>query len=150
MATERRLPKPLAPHPPIQRFVAPIRRHKLEKRKAVLKQFDPYQPRELNDGKYLKRHKLPLTIQENLREPPHYILVKETSHLRDYGAVLPVGHRLELDAAPFLTGMKQNTTSTLQHELGRQNGLTFEQILTVELEKLKLSLGQIFGDGDAD
>src|SRR6218665_3051404 len=142
--TTRRLPIPMAPHPPIQRIIAPIRRHKLEKRKAVLQQFDPYQLRVLDKGKDLNRHKIPLAIEENLRDPPQYILVKETRQLRDYGAVLPVGHRLELDAATFLSGMKQNTTITLQHELGRQNGLKFEQILTVELEKEKLSVDQIF------
>jgi len=98
----------------------------------------------LDKGKDLNRHKIPLAIEENLRDPPQYILVKETRQLRDYGAVLPVGHRLELDAATFLSGMKQNTTITLQHELGRQNGLKFEQILTVELEKEKLSVDQIF------
>ena len=123
VATKRRLSKPLAPHPP--RFIAPIHRHKPEKRKVELKPFDPYQPRVLDKGKDLKRHKLPLAIEENLRDPPQYILVKEARDLRDYGAVLPVGHRLEPDADAFLTGMKQNTIITLQDELRQQNGLKF-------------------------
>ena len=57
-----------------------------------------------------------------------------------------MGHHLEPDAVAFLAGMKQNTTTVLQHELERQCGLKFEQILTVELEMLKLSVGQIVGD----
>lgn len=111
----------------------------------VLEQFDPYkQPK--REWPILIRHILPLAIHENLNDPPQYVLEKQTRSLQDYKAILPVGHRLELDALSFLTEMKRNTTNTLQHELGWRNGLKFEQILAAEFEKQDLSVDQLLPD----
>jgi len=93
-ATRKRLLKPLLPRP-----IHPPRKRKLEKQKATLQEFDPLNGvtrRKLgvNPGELL-----PLVIaKQTLTKLPQFVLLKETSLVKDYRAALPIGHRLEGDA----------------------------------------------------
>jgi len=45
--------------------------------------------------------------QENLLDPPQFILLREAGILTEYSAVLPDGHHLYADPLIFFTGMKK-------------------------------------------
>ena len=60
--------------------------------------------------------------------------------------VVPDDNRLEGDAMLFLNEMRPDFEAMLQEELIRQHGIKYTLVLTVELEKLALSVGQVYDD----
>ena len=105
------------------RPVPPVGKRKTEKRKATLEEFDP--------------------VAKNVREgPSQFALNKEVEklHLREYRAVVPDDHRLGGDAMLFLNEMRQDIEAMLHEELIRQHGIKYTIVLTVLLEKLRLSV----------
>ena len=132
-ATKKRLLKPLLPKP----IPAP-RKRKLEKRQTVLREFDPLHDKTKPKLRVKRSQLLSLVADQNLTKPPHYILLREVGAgaLTDYGATVPVGHRLEADALAFLNDMTANTTSVIEKDLNRFGGLKFTLVLTAALEKL--------------
>jgi len=67
------------------------------------------------------------------------MLLKEVGVMKDYSAVVPIGHRIEVDALVFLQKMTPNTTSLIEKELNQLGGVKFTLVLTAELEKLHAS-----------
>jgi len=106
-ATKKRLLKPLLPQP-----IPPLRMRKLEKQKAVLQQFDPlHASTKHRSGVKNRRELLPLVFaSQKLTEPPPFVLLKKAGALKDYTAMVPIGHRFEDDALAFLTVMTPSTT----------------------------------------
>jgi len=127
-AVEKQLLKPLLPRP-----IPPPRKRKLEKRKAVLEQFDPLLP--LTHASTKRKPGVKKALQ-NLTEPPPFILVKEAGPLKSYTATVPIGHHLEADILAFLNAMIPSTTAQIENELRRLGGLKVSLVLTAELNKL--------------
>jgi len=72
-------------------------------------------------------------------EPPQFVLLKEVGVMKDYSAVVPIGHLTEVDALVFLQEMIPNTTVLIEKELSQLGGVKFTLVLTAELEKLHAS-----------
>ena len=103
-ATKKRLLKPLLPRP-----IPPLRMRKLQKQKAVLQQFDPlHASTKHRSGVKNRRELLPLVVaSQNFTEPPPFVLLKQAGALKDYPAMVPIGHRFEDDALAFLNVIRQ-------------------------------------------
>ena len=97
-ATKKRLLKPLLPLLP-KPIPAP-RKRKLEKRQSCVSL-----TRCMIGVK--RSQLLSLVTDQDITKPPHYTLLREVGAgaLTDYGAMVPVGHRLEADALAFLNTM---------------------------------------------
>ena len=72
-------------------------------------------------------------------EPPQFVLLKEVGVMKDYSAVVPIGHLTEVDAFVLLQEMIPNTTALIEKELNQLGGVKFTLVLTAELEKLHAS-----------
>ena len=70
----------------------------------------------------------------------------ERLHLKDYRADVLDNHRLEGDARLFLNEMKPNIEAMLHEELIKQHGIRYTLVLTAELEKMSVSVGQVYDD----
>ena len=93
-----RLLKPLIPGP-----VSPMRKRKLEKLKAILTEFDPiYNPKQKLEA---SKRELPLNTIEDLKSTPKLIQVEEAGILKNYSAIVPISHCLEVDALAVLNAM---------------------------------------------
>jgi len=126
--------KPLLPRP-----IPPTCKHKLGKRQAVLREFDPLHDKTKCELGVKRRLLLPLVAYQNLTNPPQYVLLQEVNNgaLTDYGAVVPMNHCLEADTLAFPNAMTQNTMTTIEKDLNRLGGLKFTLTLAAVLEKLK-------------
>ena len=140
-AIKRRLLKPLLPRP-----VAPARKRKAEKRKAVLQEFDPLYTATRRKLGTNPRDLLPLLATQSLTAPPPFVLVEEAGTMRDYSAVVPIGHHLEADALAFATAMEANITKLVGEELAKLGGVKFTVILVAELEKPAATQAQVYDD----
>ena len=111
-AVKRRLLKPLLP-----RLVSPVRKRKLEKRKAVLEEFDPlFNPKsEMFVNKY--RDLLSLIATDDLKSTPKIIKLKEADILKDYSTIFPIGHRLADDTLIFLDAMTPGVTEVTGNKM---------------------------------
>ena len=126
-ATKKRLLKPLLPRP-----VPRPRKRKLEKQKAVLQEFDP-----LHAVTQCKRSVKPTELLPLVAaKPPQFMLLKEVNLMKDYSAVVPIGHVTEVDALVFLQEMAAITKVLIEKELNQLGGVKFTLVLTAELEKL--------------
>jgi len=97
-ATKKRLLKPLLPRP-----VPPPRKRKLEKQKAVLQEFDPLYAVTQRKRSVKPTELLPLVAaKQTLTKLPQFMLLKEVGVMKDYSAVVPIGHPIEVDALDFL------------------------------------------------
>ena len=91
----------------------------------------------------------PIVTKKNARGgPPQFLLNKEVErlHLKEYRAVVPDNNRLEGDALVLLNEMRPDIKAMLQEELIRQHSIKYSLVLTAELEKLALSVGQVYDD----
>ena len=134
-ATKKRLLKPLLPQPPLP--IPPMRKRKLEKQKVVLQQFDPlHASTKRKVGVKNKRELLPLVeTSQNLTEPPQFVLLKKAGVLKEYSAMVPIGHQFEADALALLHAMAPSTTAQIENELRQLRGLKAQLVLTAELQK---------------
>ena len=64
------------------------------------------------------------------------MLLKEVNLMKDYSAVVPIGHVTEVDALVFLQEMAAITKVLIEKELNQLGGVKFTLVLTAELEKL--------------
>jgi len=109
----------------LQRPVPPVRQRRLEKRNAILEEFDPIVTKNFRGG------------------PPQFALSNfGTSNLKEYRAVVPDNNRLGGDAMIFLNEMRPDIEAMLQEELMRQHGIKYTLVLTAELEKLTYQLAK--------
>jgi hypothetical protein len=76
---------------------------------------------------------------------PRFILRKEAGILKDYRAVVPIGHPLEADALAFLHAMSASVKTLLEEEI-RGHSTKFMLVLTAELEKIRFTPAQIYDD----
>ena len=70
----------------------------------------------------------------------------ENLRLREYRAVVPDNYKHEGDAVLFLNGMIPNIVTILHDELVRQASVKYSLVLTAELDKMNLSVGQEYDD----
>ena len=132
-AVKKWLLKPLLPRP-----IPPPRKRKLEKQKAVLQEFDGlHNVTRRKLGVTNKRDLLSIDVTHNLTDPPQFVLLKKAGALKEYTAMVTLGHRLETDALAFLNAMKANTIALI--EVG---GVKFSLVLTAELVKVSPSAQQ--------
>jgi len=136
-AVKKRLLEPLLPQP-----TASVRKRKLEKRKALLQEFDPLHTvtrRKLgvNPGELL-----PLVTAKQTKLP-QFVLLKEAGLVKDYRAAVPIGHQLEGDALVFLNAMTPSTTTLIEKELNQLRGVKFTLVLVAELEKPPANVEQV-------
>ena len=109
----------------------------------MLQEFDPLyavtqRKRSLKPTELL----LLVAAKQPLTKPPQFMLLKEVGVMKDYSAVVPIGHRIEVDALVFLQKMTPNTTALIEKELNQLGGVKFTLVLTAELEKLHASTQQ--------
>jgi len=131
-ATKKRLLKPLLPRP-----VPRPRKRKLEKQKAVLQEFDPLHAVTQRKRSVKPTELLPLVAaKQPLTKAPQFVLLKEVDLMKDYSAVVPLGHVTEVDGLVFLQEMAPNTKVLIEKELNQLGGVMFILVLTAELEKL--------------
>lgn len=72
---------------------------------------------------------------------------KEAGTLRDSRAEVPINHPLEADAQAFLHAMGTSAKTLLEEEiLLHGHGAKFTLILTVELEKVRINIQQLYED----
>ena len=112
-AVKKWLLKPLLPRP-----IPPPRKRKLEKQKAVLQEFDGlHNVTRRKLGVTNKRDLLSIDVTHNLTDTPQFVLLKKAGALKEYTAMVPLGHRLEADALAFLNVMKANTIALIEKEI---------------------------------
>jgi hypothetical protein len=63
------------------------------------------------------------------------VLLKQAGFMKDYRAVVPVGHHQEADPLAFMSAMVPSTTTVIENELHTEGGIKFALILDAELEK---------------
>jgi len=141
-AVKKRLLKPLLPRP-----IPPPRKHKLEKRKATLQEFDPLHTVTRRKLGVNRGELLPLaTAKQSLTKLPQFVLLKEAGLVKDYRAAVPINHRLECDALTFLETMAPSTTALIEKELNQLGGLKFTLVLAAVLEKPVCSQEQVYDE----
>ena len=139
---KKRLLKRLLPRP-----IPLPRKRKVKTQKALLHEFDPLHAvtrRKLgvNPGDLL-----PLVLaKQTLSKLPQFMLLKETSLVKDYRAAVPIGHRLEGDALVILNEMTPSTTTLIEKELNQLSGLKFTLVLVAELEKPAPNVEQVYDE----
>jgi hypothetical protein len=129
-ATKKRLLKPLLPRP-----LPPPRKRKIEKQTGLLREFDPLHAatKRKHDVKWAEL--VPLLAVANKNTLPQYVLWKQAGIMKDYKAVVPIGHHQEADALAFLHAMVPGTTAIIENELQTEGGVKVSLILEAELEK---------------
>ena len=59
-----------------------------------------------------------MAAKQPLTKLPQFTLLKEVGVMKDYSAVVPIGHRIEVDALVFLQKMIPNTKALIE-KIGR-------------------------------
>jgi len=131
-AVNKRPLKPLLPRP-----IPPPRKRKVEKRRAILQEFDPLYAATKRKFGVKRGDLLPLiAAKQNLTDPPLFVLQNEADIVKDYRAAVPLGHLLEGDCLTFLEAMTPSTMELIEKELNRLGGVKFSLILTTSLEQV--------------
>jgi hypothetical protein len=86
---------------------------------------------------------------------PQYVLWKQTGIMKDYTAVVPIGHHQEADALTFLHAMVPGATAIIENELQTEGGVKVSLILEAEVEKFSkngetITTGPFFLSGSAE
>jgi len=108
-AVKKRLLLPRPIHPP--------RKRKLGKQNTVLQEFDDLHSITRPKLGVNKRDLLYIDVTHNLTDAPQFVLLKKAGELKEYTAMVPLGHRLEADALAFLNAMKANTIALIEKEI---------------------------------
>lgn len=73
-----------------------------------------------------------------------FIKVEEAGIPKNYCAIVPIDHCLEADA--FMDAVTSGMTEVIGKEMEWQRGIKFTPVLTTELDKLTLSVAQMYDD----
>jgi hypothetical protein len=131
-ADKKRLLKSLLP----KRAISTLLRCESVNPTGLLREFDPLHTTEKRKHALKWADLVPLLATANKSSPPPYELVKQQAGiLKEYKAVVPVGHRQEADALAFLHAIVPGTAAVSKNELQMEGGIKVSLILEAELEK---------------